>query len=152
MKPRLYKIGNQEKSLPEWSRIYLRKESTLRNRLHNGWGLLDALQTPGGQHQAMLTAGGKTRTLRGWAKHTDLPLSLIKARRKRGCTPEEVVAPRQRAGLTIGDETKPLHRWAAEHGMSTYAFRHRMKALGLSPELALSLPVAKTGPMRKENR
>ena len=147
---KLYRIGNQVKTLRQWSRVYLQTISTVRGRLKRGWDLLDALSELGGQQQATLTVGDETRTLRGWAKHTGLPLRLIKERRKRGCTPEEQVAPIRVDGFEAFGRWQSNSGWAREKEMSRNTLKYRIDVLKMPPELALSLPVAKQGRRRKE--
>lgn len=147
---KVYRIGNQENTLRGWSRLYLKPISTVRERLRRGWDLLDALREPGGQPQAMLTVGDETRTLKGWAKHKGIPLRLIKDRRKRGCTPEEQIAPVRVDGFEAFGRRQSNSRWAKEKEMSRNALKYRIEVLGMSPELALSLPVARQGKRKKE--
>lgn len=148
---KLYRIGNQVKTLRQWTSIYLKPISTVRERLRRGWDLLDALREPGGQQQATLTVGDETRTLKGWAKHKGIPLRLIKDRRKRGCTPDEQIAPARVDGFEAFGRWQTHRRWAAEKEMARSTLKYRIDVLKMSPELALTLPVAKQGRGRGKN-
>lgn len=149
MKPTLYRIGNQEETLRYWCKVYLKRIATVRTRLRRGADIEEALLAGGDWRQATLTVGDETRTLRSWAKRKNIPVRLIRDRRKRGCTPEEQIAPVRVDGFEAFGRHQSYTRWGKEKKMGRNTLKYRIEVLGMSPELALTLPVAPNGKNKK---
>ena len=153
---KLYRIGNQEKTIQEWSAFYSRPVKLVYSRFFKlGWSLEEALTTPKViERGKLLTVGNVSRTFRWWSKKTGIPLSRLYARMAAGMTPEQIVNPGylRHETVTIGDETLTVGEWAEKKEIKYSTVYYRTTKGGLSLEAALSMPVAPNGPKRKVNR
>jgi hypothetical protein len=148
----VYRIGNQEKTIEDWAKFYGKPLALVRQRMYKlGWSLEEALETPKIRRAIMLTVGNVTKSLAGWAKHTGLPVNTIKARHQKGLTPEQIIAP-PRGSVMAWGRRRPRSHWAAEKNMLPSTVYYRIVVLKIPPEVALTMPLAKTGKKRKREK
>lgn len=156
MSAKLYRIGDQEKTLVEWCKFYNAPNRRTWARVNQlGWTLEEALTTPKViDHSALLTVGNVTRNMRWWAKKTGIPILRLYARRRLGMTPEQIVSPGylRHETVTIGDETMTVGEFAAKKGINYSTVYDRTSRAGLSLEAALTMPVAPNGPKKRGSR
>lgn len=82
-------IDNITKTFAEWCRFYNKKTSVVRNRVKNGWNILEALMTDtdGNQHfnkDFMIELDGEYKTLTDWCRYFDRKYSTVYKRLKNG--------------------------------------------------------------------
>lgn len=153
---KLYRIGNQEKTLVEWCKFYGAPNRRTWARVNTlGWSLEEALTTPKVIDQGeFLTVGNVSRTFRWWSKKTGIPLHRLYDRRRSGMTPEQIVNPNylRHEQVTLWGRTGTVGEFAEEKGIKYQTVYYRTAIAGLSLEAALSMPVAPNGPRRKGSR
>lgn len=99
----------------------------------------------------MRTAWGRTQSVAEWAGEWTLPVRVLWERLQRGLCLEEALTGepvrRNKVGgqkpLTINGQTRPLRDWALDAGLSPDTLGKRLSS-GMSPEEAVSAPLAKT--------
>ena len=92
-------IGGNKQTIADWCRDFGIKTATVHQRVRNGWGIEEAIQTPTGQTgvsfklPVMIKCKGRVLTVQQWSEETGLNTSTIYSRLKRGWSKEQVVTP-----------------------------------------------------------
>lgn len=144
------KFGGKEwPSLRALCRIFGKSISTVHERLQRGMTLKDALHENNAKSHKFIVNGQRLST-KDAAKVLGIAPSTMRKRRTDGWKSSEVVLPRlYRKGITAFGRTQSLSAWARERGMHRDCLRSRLKS-GMSPELAMTLPVAKSNRSKKK--
>jgi len=140
-KAKLYRIGNQEKTLRQWLEYYGQPRCRVVSRLNSGWDLKEALETPKHVNDIKLTIGNVTRTLKNWAKVTGISYRLIRSRYQRGYSPEEIIAKRRGRTAPLIEawgRSQTLAEWSREIGVNKTTLHHRLFRAKVPPEQALT--------------
>lgn len=87
----------------------------------------------------LITAHGRTLSVRGWSREMGLAESTIRNRLRRGMTGEDAVRPSASAPttLTVGGVTKTLPEWARERDIPYATLAYRVSR-GFPPEQCLA--------------
>lgn len=105
MRDRLIEHAGQSLTLTRWSEVTGLPVSIIRNRLHKGWTVADALTTPKLPRKRTpkpappkkpaptITFQGETLTYHQWAERTGLSWFTIRERARKGWPVEEVLRP-----------------------------------------------------------
>lgn len=88
----------------------------------------------------LVTARGKTMTVKEWSRETGVPSATIRERLKRGWDAERAVAePVVDATVSVAGVRRTITEWATATGVSKSSIYRRIKA-GVSPESAVIAP------------
>ena len=90
---KLYAVGDESHTLPQWSRIAGISQYTLSKRVKRGMTMAEAIATSRikGKQGKQFEIGGVKRTMNEWAKIADVTPSRLYARMAQGMSLEEAV-------------------------------------------------------------
>jgi len=139
--------GKTWPSLRALCRVFGKSISTVHERMKHGMSLKDALhETNLRSHK--FTVNGKRLTTKEAAKVLGVAPSTLRKRKTDGWKASDVVLPRvYRKGVTAFGRTQSVTAWAKECNIHRDCLRYRLRS-GMSPELALTLPVEKRKPRK----
>lgn len=138
--------GREYSSLSELARILNLNPSTAIDRHRKGWSIEKILEPVTKDRSEKVTINGVTRSIKKWYSKAGISRSTFYDRRSKGLPESEWIKPSQyQKGLTAFDQTKSYTDWARERKMLRSTLWRRVNETGLTPEMALTLPVAKRG-------
>jgi very-short-patch-repair endonuclease len=132
--------------LSAWAGRFGISKASLSHRIHRGWSVEDALETPIGDapEPYMLTLHGKTQSPAAWARELALSASTICARKRSGKSDEEalspVAVPETQRIIEFRGEALTLAEWASRIGIHPSNLVIRLEKLTLEEALRPKRP------------
>lgn len=148
-------IGGQTQTIVDWAKHYGILYTTVHMRMKvYGMSAEEALTKPlmsntekMASQKRTVTIDGETRTLREWAAHYDVSVSLVHQRVQQGMAIEDALRQgrkNQRLGqqmVTVDGVTRSIKEWFAQSGVSARQYYKRLER-GWSQQDALTRPTS----------